>query len=446
MGVEVNVRDSRLKAKMDASTYKPDRFAKELEDELMKYTQKPSEGNKVNSQSVEEVQRDSADVEVNISECTKPLVNEPVLAECKDTTESSSSFGGSDCGLDNSDTEVSSDFHASEIGFDGFGENIRMRKKKLTTHWRSYIQPLMWRCKWIELQINKLKAQGKKYEKELEAYNNGKQIRLDNSEPIDSAKSLPFSPRVSARDEFFKRKKRKRNEATVDVAAYMSRHNIFSYYENKKSLTDGPTVVNDLNNSATQTVNFDDDFWVNDELLQSFEPREGENSLEHVLSKIEFLQSKVVNLKSTAEKIMRENAGKFSSSDDLSFAMAYSTSSGYSGDATGVGNYFASQLLSEYITVPESKVTTRGGEDGVLIDNRRVKEETNNLDDVMIHPIERPLVINTAPTPVRAEAELPVKNESPPKMRSIAKIATPKGKRKRGKRRGGGRPGRRSTG
>lgn len=106
---------------------------------------------------------------------------------------------------------------------------ILRKKKKVTTHWRSFIQPLMWRCRWTELQIKKLQSQAQQYDRELEAYNKGKQIQLDNSTPTDGVKSLPFS-QINPRGGVLKRKKRKRVEATSDVTAYISHHNLFSYY------------------------------------------------------------------------------------------------------------------------------------------------------------------------------------------------------------------------
>ncbi|KAL0429108.1 UNVERIFIED_CONTAM: hypothetical protein Sradi_0536800 [Sesamum radiatum] len=64
---------------MEASAYKGTGiFAKELEDELMKFTMK-SEDNKVDAhliEKTEEVQRNTE--EVNITDCTKSLGNELV--------------------------------------------------------------------------------------------------------------------------------------------------------------------------------------------------------------------------------------------------------------------------------------------------------------------------------------------------------------------------------
>ncbi|XP_011089646.1 uncharacterized protein LOC105170520 isoform X2 [Sesamum indicum] len=464
----------RLEAKMEASAYKGTGiFAKELEDELMKFTMK-SEDNKVDAhliEKTEEVLRNTEDV--NITDCTKSLGNELVEAAYQDTTESSSSFDDSDSGVENVDTlgdsEASSDFHgdtASALDIDGSGEKFRMRKRKLTSHWRSFVQPLMWRCKWVELQIQKLQSQAQQYDRELEAYNKQKQIQLENSILVDGVKSLPFS-QTNARSDILKRKKRRTTEATMDVAAYMSHHNLFSYYENRKSFTEGALMSNELKNPATRKVYTEDEFWINDELL-SIAPGDGDNSLEHILGKIDYLQSQVGKLKSRVDKVMHENAGKFSGTEDLTLPMACNASPPNSGDRMAVGTYIASQLISEYsmgnALVPESAVTSQGDvatdangskdhacfadahendEDGVLIDNERVKEEMNSFEEVKITPIQTPLVLkdgsgNTTP-PVQGEPDLPTDDQPPPKIRSIAKLTAPKSKKKRGRRKVAGR-------
>lgn len=104
-----------------------------------------------------------------------------------------------------------------------------LRRKKLTTHWRSFIHPLMWRCKWVELQIKKLQSRAQLYDRELEVYDEKKQTQLDDSTVVYGTKSLPFSQKT-AKPEVFRRRKRRRTEATADVAAYMLQHNLFSCY------------------------------------------------------------------------------------------------------------------------------------------------------------------------------------------------------------------------
>lgn len=105
-----------------------------------------------------------------------------------------------------------------------------LRKKKLTDHWQRFIRPIMWRCKWIELQIKKFQSQALRYDRELAEYDQRKQFGFEEStlEDLD-AKSQPFSCQ-SQKIQLMKRKKRKRVEDTMDVASYMSCHNLFSYY------------------------------------------------------------------------------------------------------------------------------------------------------------------------------------------------------------------------
>lgn len=88
----------------------------------------------------------------------------------------------------------------------------------------------MWRCKWIELQIKELQSQALKYDGELAKYDERKkqfEFECSKLEGID-AKSLPYSSQIF-RSKVMKRKKRKRLESTIDIASYMSQHNLFSY-------------------------------------------------------------------------------------------------------------------------------------------------------------------------------------------------------------------------
>lgn len=100
----------------------------------------------------------------------------------------------------------------------------------MTAHWRRFIRPLMWRCKWLELQIKELQSQALKYEREIAEDDERKEFEFGRlmSENVGT-KSLPFSSQMR-RDRFMKRKKRKRLEETTDIASYMSHHNLFSYY------------------------------------------------------------------------------------------------------------------------------------------------------------------------------------------------------------------------
>ncbi|KAI8027279.1 hypothetical protein LOK49_LG02G00822 [Camellia lanceoleosa] len=262
----------------------------------------------------------SQEVEVNILEHTKSSEIALVEAEFQDATENSSSFGDTVSGVENSallgDAEVVSELHgnaSSAFPFNGYGEDFRMRRKRLTPHWRTFIRPLMWRCKWVELQIKNFESQALKYDGELAEFNRRKQFELDNcSLEGFGAKSFPFSCQSQSK-EVMKRKKRKRIEDTMAIASYMSHHNLFSYFENKRSAAVVASIDDDRGKRvilAEKSINVNDEFGVNDELL-SHEFRDGDNSLEQILWKLGIVQSQISKIKSRFHKVMLENVGKF---------------------------------------------------------------------------------------------------------------------------------------
>ncbi|KAM7508840.1 hypothetical protein LguiA_019293 [Lonicera macranthoides] len=429
------------------------------------------------------------DTDVNITECTNSAETLLVQAECEDATESSSSFSNSGSGVHNggilSDAEVMSEprgDNTSALAFDGFGDLFRMRKKRLTSHWRTFIQPLMWRCKWVELQIKKFQSQAKNYDTELAEMNQRKQCRLENlkSEGI-GGKSLPFSNNCR-REKVMQRKKRKRVEDTTDVAAYMSHHNMFSYYENRRSTTDAALMDNDWGNRAipADTRINGINVGVNDE-LSALEFRDGDNSMEQILWKIGVVKSQVISMKTRLNKVISENAEKLSSADKLGLLVPCNglnslaqnpTSPANNGDGMPVGS---SQLKQEYImgdpVVPGSAVSSHGEvshlpdmiertdqhqagglcentEDRILIYNRRAKEELDNFEEVQNRPVQSVQLpkqeLEENPEP---PLDLLTDDQSTPKIRSISKITAPKIKRKRGRRKAGsGRWSRRTSG
>lgn len=100
----------------------------------------------------------------------------------------------------------------------------------MTDHWRRFILPLMWRCKWLELQLKEFKSQALTYDREVAEYDQRKKFEYEKFtfEGLD-VKSQPFPCQIQ-RKKVMKRRKRKRVEDTADLASYMSRHNLFSYY------------------------------------------------------------------------------------------------------------------------------------------------------------------------------------------------------------------------
>ncbi|GER31168.1 hypothetical protein STAS_07152 [Striga asiatica] len=490
---------------MEVSAYKADGiFAKELEDELMKFTVKSEDNGGVEEPPlVNQTDQKNNEVEVNITECTKSMGNKAFIPQHQDSTESegSSSFDDSDSDFENFDSLGNSEALSGFCGdIDGFGDNFSLyvvlrhvifssivnsldsfdrvelvyipQKKKLTAHWRSFIQPIMWRCKWTELQIKKLQSLAQKYDRELEAHNKRKQIQLEDTSLEDGVKSVPFS-RTTATDDLFKRKKRRMKEATTDVAEYMSRHNLFSYYENKKSSIDGASMSNLSKSSAAQKANIDEEVWTNDD-LSTFVAGDGDNSLEEILRKIELLQSQAGQLRSRVNRVIQGNAEKFHFVDEL-LPMPFEAPTASNGDGMAVGTYIASQLMSEYnmgdLHASESEVTNHGEgvhnanastdhapfadsyrnvEDGALIDNQRVKEEIN-FEEVIINPSQKPplktiVPVNTISPQLASEPNLPANNRSSPKVRSVSKTTAPRTKRKRGWKKGVRRKPRRSTG
>ncbi|XP_028095369.1 uncharacterized protein LOC114295346 isoform X1 [Camellia sinensis] len=431
----------------------------------------------------------SQDVEVNIVDCTASGDIGLVKAEFQDATENSSSFD--DTML--SDAEVESELHGDPsspaMRFNGYSEPFRMRKKRLTPHWRTHIQPLMWRCKWVELQIKKFESQAMKYDRELAKHNRRKQSEFENS-VLEGfcAKSRPFFG-PSRRKEVMKRKRRKRVEDTVDIASYMSHHNLFSYYESKRSAADTALLDDDKSSQVIckEKINGNNEIGVNDE-LSSLE-RDGDSSLEQVLWKIGIVESQVSQMKTRLHKIMSENATKFSSTDELNMlapcnALTSSSrkpaSPHNNGDIMPVGSsYIATQLIPEYdmgdpvmresaasshgevnhvpdiiesTDQPEVGGSSKNTGDGILIYNRRAKRETNNTKEVNIQPIEKPQVPkeeqdSSIPPFHDLEADLPDDDQPTPKIRSISKLTATKNKRKRGRRKAGtSRWSRRSSG
>lgn len=349
------------------------------------------------------------DVEVDVTGCANIIDTKLAEAEDPDATEYSSSFGDTESGNEKfsglSEAEVESEYrdhNSLDSPFDSFGLMFQTRKKKLTSHWKKYIHPLMWRCKWAELKIREFKSQAAKYSKLLAAYDQRKQLESDQftSEGFDS-KSLPFSNQ-NHRMKAMKRRKRKRIEETTDVPSYMLNHNLFGYFENKRSDADSSSMVDDFGNPVVteQNANGDDNFGISDDSsLLKF--RDDDDSLEQILCKIEMAQSRVQKLKAQLDMVVPKNVVKFSSSENLSLLAPCDgqTSSAHSpnfsagnGDAISVGAiYPPTGLLSEYemgdLVLPESALSSFG--EAVSVPD--IIESTTRLlsaGDVTVHPLQ----------------------------------------------------------
>lgn len=104
------------------------------------------------------------------------------------------------------------------------------RKQKLTPHWKAYIQPYTWRYKWVELQIRRLRSQARKYDLQLAKINQRKQQRLADLKVEEFGSKSVIFPIHAQRKKVMKRNIRKPVEGTIDKAAYMANHNLFSSF------------------------------------------------------------------------------------------------------------------------------------------------------------------------------------------------------------------------
>ncbi|XP_059632972.1 uncharacterized protein LOC132275477 isoform X2 [Cornus florida] len=322
---------------------------------------------------------DADHMEVDVIEFSSTNDIRVAEAEDPDATDYSSSFADTSSGTENfsgfDDIEVDSQFCGNNnLEFDGYGHMFPMRKKKLTSHWRSFIRPLMWRCKWTELRIKEFESRASKYSQELAAYDQRKQLEFDQLtlEGFGS-KSLPFTFQ-NHRRKYMKRRKRKRVEDATDITSYMSHHNLFSYHENKNSDPECTYMANDHVHPVFPEQNTTGhELGINDD-LSLLEPKDGDKSLEQILRKIEMVVSRVHKMKAQLDMVMSKNAAKFSSSENLSLLVPSDaqTSSAHSptfsacnGDTITVGAvYPPSQHVSEYdigdLVMPESAISSYG--------------------------------------------------------------------------------------
>ncbi|CAL1404761.1 unnamed protein product [Linum trigynum] len=256
-----------------------------------------------------------------------PPPNKAAAAADLDATEHSSSFEEtlSDTDKCNSEGEVESEFFGDgDIAspFDAFSSLFYSRKKKVSNHWRNFIRPLMWRCKWAELKIKEIESQQMKYSGELAAYEQRKQSGVYQSIPVGfCTKSLPFLNACNRRKSK-KRRKRKRVEDSMDISSsssFFPDHPIFSYFESKRATADGAAMVDDFDPIASTDAPRTDtkDEFVDTSVELPFAFGDSDAYVENILLKIESVHSHVHKLKDQLDSVITNNAGKFSSWDNL---------------------------------------------------------------------------------------------------------------------------------
>ncbi|XP_028753200.1 uncharacterized protein LOC114712819 [Neltuma alba] len=250
---------------------------------------------------------------------------------CDDAPECSSSFGDTGSGTDNasafSDDEVVSYMYANDPFSSMFFKDCEpslIRRKKLTSHWKSFIRPLRWRCKWIELKLKQLQSQKLKYEKELAAYDYRRQLMSANF-TLDgcNTKSVPLLKGICGK-KVMKRKKRKRAEETCNLASYTSDHYILSYCEAKDNAAHA-RLKNVKDVAEAQSLESNEEFKWNDgilshvenDLLSSLDHNDTDKTLRNIFEKIEAAQSEVHKLRARIDKVVNENVGQSSSINNL---------------------------------------------------------------------------------------------------------------------------------
>lgn len=399
----------------------------------------------------------------NIMECAHQSDNPQDGDTLQETTENSSSFGNTASG-DQIDDSLSDSEVMSRLLDDGFGEHCRMRKKRLTSHWRTFIQPYMWRCRWAELQIRRLLYQASKYDLQAEAINRRKQLTSEDLMVDDTgAKSASISQSMR-REKIVVRRKRKRLEDSTDKATYMAQHNLFSYIGSKRTSTD----IASINDWANLGIPMDKKINVGSMLGPSDESatlefRNEDNSLEQVLWNIEVLQSHLSGLKTRLKTVLSENTTEINSADMLKLCNA-STGFPQSNASTSEGKKLVPSSSIESQLLPRcgmsgSGISTHGVPanladiikckdelhirkpceiegDGHLTYNSTTKE-LNNIVKVEIQPTEKLGTSKEEQSNIVPSVPLPAHDQPTSKTRSVSKLTSPNNKRKRGRRKAG---------
>ncbi|TKY65241.1 hypothetical protein E2542_SST08099 [Spatholobus suberectus] len=359
------------------------------------------------------------DVQVNIvgSGCITSG-GKAVEDACEDVTDaecsSSSSFGDTDSGIVDASGSLFTDTEVeSPMCDDDLSKTSPSRKNKMTTmHWRRFIHPIRWRCKWLELQVRKLNSIALKYDKELAAYDYKKQLEFSKFTVDDfNVKSVPIYDGIR-RNKVMKRKKRNKAEEH-DLSSYVSNHSLFSYYENKNCDAHMEDFRGDtLRGNADINI---EEFKFNDK-LSSVDHEDNDKSINDIIQRIEELQSQVGKLKTRIDNVVSENPGKFCSVTQLSM-IGPSGGFNHSGhnSTSFVGNdntlpvrfvrassHLKSGLNTEDLLLTENTLPTREGitpfiettnkpqleflqentKDEILIQNQAAKEELHDFECV----------------------------------------------------------------
>ncbi|XP_027352032.1 uncharacterized protein LOC113862925 isoform X3 [Abrus precatorius] len=317
------------------------------------------------------------DVQVNIigSGC---IISggKPVEDACEDDTDtecsSSSSFGDTGSGVEDALGSAFTDTEVESPMCDDWSKTAVRKNKTTTVHWRRFVHPIRWRCKWIELQLKKLNSLALKYDTELAAYDYMKQLEFSKFSVDDfNVKSVPISD-GNRRNKVMKRKKRNKAEER-DLSSYMSSHSIFSYYENKNHSHDA--CLEDFHGDALRGNADNIEELKFNSIWSSVEHEDNDKAVNDIIQKIEDLQSQVQKLKARIDNVVSENPGKFCSVTQLSmigpsdgFNHSGHNSASFAGNENTLPVSFVhpssqntSELNTEDLLLTENTLSTREG-------------------------------------------------------------------------------------
>ncbi|KAH1156123.1 hypothetical protein AAZX31_18G233100 [Glycine max] len=305
---------------------------------------------------------------------------------------SSSSFGDTDSGLEDASASAFTNTEVESPMCDGDQSKTSLcRKNKTTTsHWRRFIHPVRWRCKWLELQVKKLNSVALKYDKELAAYDHRKQLEFSKFSIDDlNVKSVPIYDGIHT-NKVMKRKKRKKAEES-DLSSYVSNHSIFSYYENKNR----GACIEDFRGDALRgnaEINIEE-LKFNDK-LPSVDLEDNDKAIKDIIQRIEELQSQVGKLKTRIDNVVSENPGKFCSVTQLSMigsSDGFNHSRHNSASFVGNDNTFPDRITSfiETTIKPQLEFLQENTKDEILIQNQAAKEELHDFESVRNQFVEK---------------------------------------------------------
>ncbi|CAN6984362.1 unnamed protein product [Brassica rapa subsp. trilocularis] len=368
---------------------------------------------------LKESKNDDDEIVVDILECNDDDHTDDDDDDDVGSSASSSSFSGTVSERDETEETACNDQEADSIMCT---DPLWVRKKKLTDHWRRFIHPITWRCKWLELKVRELQNQAGKYDRELQESCQAKQIELEN------LKSEEFGSLLQCRTErtrLKKRRKRKRveEEEASDVSSYALNHNLFSYYENRKSF--GDVALSDKKNKNSKE---EEAVFCEETLLLEF--GEGDAFLEQILLKIEAVKVEALNLKNRVDKVVNENPCRFSLEKQKQPLLV--TKNEDDSEEKTVKSASVSEDDDETTDILLSEMMQREGK-AIVLNKKTQKTEQASVEEGPSRPVRN-----------RKPRNLEVKEETKTKRRRVSKekpksnvTKRPNKKRKRGKRRSG---------